>query len=81
MVDETLDPQIFIDGYGPDAPVIVGSDMRITLGQALAAEAFLCPADAATRENPERRVQYVAGILAAAGTLRPEDAHLLGGTE
>jgi hypothetical protein len=72
-----LDPQTFIESYGVTAEVMVGQGMRMTLGQALEAEQLFCPADKISRQDPDRRVRYLAHILGAAGTLRQEDAHLL----
>ena len=74
---EAPDPQAFIDSYGPAAPVAFGNGLQTTLGQALEAESLLCPADAATRQDPLRRIGYLANMLAAADSLRPEDAHYL----
>jgi hypothetical protein len=76
--DKTPDPQDFISTYGTDAAVLVGNGMQMTLGQALEAERLFCPADAATRQDPLKRLSYLAGMLAAAGSLRPEDEYLLG---
>ena len=75
------DPQAFIDAYGADAKVVVGNGRPLTLGQALEAERLLCPADVTARQDPERRLGYLANMLAAGGSLRPEDAHLLGQQE
>ena len=75
---EHLTPESFVESYGPDAAVLVGKDMQITLGQALLAEQAFCPADSDKRQDPAKRLQYLAGMLAAAGSLRPEDQHLLG---
>ncbi|CAN5418699.1 hypothetical protein BH09PAT4_BH09PAT4_02500 [soil metagenome] len=80
MAGEILDPEAFIDSYGDTAPVALG-ETTMTLGQALEAERLFCPADATKRQDPDRRVRYLARILASAGTLRPEDEHLLGQQE
>ena len=77
MSTEIPDPQAFIDSYGPDAQVVVGNGMEMSLEQALKAEALLCPADAITRQDPRKRIGYIANMLAAAGSLREEDAHHL----
>ena len=76
---EVPDPQALIEAYGLDARVVVGSgDLAMTLGQALLAESLLCPANPTERQDPRRRLSYLAGMLAAGGSLRPEDEHLLG---
>lgn len=79
MEKENLSPQEFIESYGLSAPVRVGrgEGREVTLGQALKAENAFCPADKEKREDPVERVGYLAKILAAAGTLRPEDEHFL----
>lgn len=77
MEREAIDPQDFIEAYGPDAAVMVGGGMEMTLGQALQAERLLCPADSTNRQDPAKRVGYLARILAAGGSLREEDQHLL----
>lgn len=74
---EFVDPQEFIDAYGPDAPVAFANGMQMSLGQALDAERLLCPADAVTRQDPRRRIGYLASMLAAGGSLRPEDEQYL----
>lgn len=74
---EYEDPQDFIDAYGLDAPVAFANGMQMTLGQALDAERLLCPADATVRQDPSRRLGYLANILAAGGSLLPEDEHYL----
>ncbi len=74
---DILDPQEFIDSYGPEAAVIVGGDRETTLGQALAMEQLLCPADSTTRQDPQKRIGFVANMLASAGSLRPEDERYL----
>jgi hypothetical protein len=61
--------------YGNDM-VVVGNQ-TIQLHLALEYERLLCPADEQSRQDPQRRVAYIAGILAAAGTLQPEHEHLL----
>ncbi len=76
---ENSDPQVLIDRYGLDTPVVVGEkNMKISLGQALDMERMFCPADVSKREDPSRRIGYLATILAAGGSLLPEDHHLLG---
>ncbi len=79
MEGEITDPQALIAAYGPDAPVRSPNGVAMTLGQVLAAEALLCPADVATRQDPVKRVGYLARMLAAGESLRPEDHHLLSG--
>ena len=76
MNHELPDPQEFVSKYGDQAQVVIG-DRSMTLGQALAAESLLCPADAATRQKPEQRLGYIATMLARGGSLSPEDAYLL----
>jgi hypothetical protein len=70
---EIPDPQTFIDSYGPDAVVVAGNVTKMTLGQALEFERLLCPADATERQDPAKRVGYLANMLAAGGSLRPAD--------
>ena len=74
---EIPDPQQFIDSYGPDADIAFDNGMRMTLGQALEAERVLCQADPSARQEPAKRLGWLAARLAAADSLRPEDAHLL----
>ena len=74
---EYVDPQEIIDAYGPDAPVAFANGMQMTLGQALDAERLLCPADMAARQDPRRRIGYLANILAAGGSRLPEDEQCL----
>jgi hypothetical protein len=74
---EYVDPQDFIDAYGPDAPVAFANGMQMTLRQALDAERLLCPADVTARQDPRRRIGYLANILAAGGSLLPEDEQYL----
>jgi len=76
MNHELPDPEEFVSWYGDEALVKIG-DRTMTLGQALAAESLFCPADAATRQEPEQRLGYLASMLAAAGTLDPQDSYLL----
>ncbi len=80
MNDQALTPEKFVGMYGADAPVLVGRAprlMQITLGQALAAEAAFCEGDDTKRQDPARRIRYMAQMLNAAGTLRPEHVYLL----
>jgi hypothetical protein len=77
MATEKLDPQTFIDSYGLDAKVLVGEGMSISLGQALEAERLLCPAETNDRQDPVKRIGYLATMLGAAGSLRPEHLDLL----
>lgn len=74
---EIPDSQAFIDSYGADAEVVAGKGVRMTLGQALEFERMLCPADTAKRQDPVKRVGYLANMLAAGGSLRLEDEHYL----
>lgn len=78
---ENLDPQAFIDTYGLDAQVAFTNGMQMTLGQALEAERILCPADVTARQDPRRRIGYLANMLAAGGSLRPEDEQYTRDTE
>lgn len=78
MGQENLEPRAFIDAYGVDAAVVVGSGMNMNLGQALAMEELFCPAGEADRQDPAKRLSYLAGMLAAADSLLPEHKHLLG---
>jgi hypothetical protein len=78
MKSEFLDPQSLIEDYGREAKVIVGdSDRPITLGTALDIEAFMCTVEETTRQDPAKRLAFLAKILEAGGTLRPEHRHLL----
>jgi hypothetical protein len=77
MTREIPDPESFIDTYGLDAPVMAGNGMAMTLGQALEAERVLCPADMIDRQDPIKRVGYLARMLYQGGTLRPEDEYLV----
>ena len=81
MSREIRDPQSFVDSYGLDASVVVGNGMKMTLGQALAAERLLCPAEAIDRQDPAKRIGYLARILAEGGSLLQDDRHWLGDTE
>ena len=67
-----VDPQAFIGSYDPTTPVAFGNGMRMTLAQALAAEQLLCPANPDARQDPRKRLGYLANMLAAGGSLRPE---------
>ncbi len=78
---ETPQPQDFIDKYGPDVQVAMPNGDLITLGDALAAEELFCPADESKRQDPAKRVQYMAGMVAAAGNLQPEDEYLVAHTD
>jgi len=77
MEQGNLDPQTFVDTYGLDAPVAFDNGMNVSLGQALQMEAMFCTADAVSRQDPAKRVRYLAGMLAAGGTLLPEHEYLL----
>lgn len=81
MTHGELDPQAFIDTYDPATSVAFENGMRMTLGQALLAEQLLCPADIAARQDPRKRIGYFASMLAAGGSLRPDDEHYLPPTE
>lgn len=76
-MEQALDPQALVDIYGVSAPVRVGDGIDMTLGQALDAEQLFCPAEASTRQDPTKRLGYLANMLAAAGTLKPEHEHLI----
>jgi enhancing lycopene biosynthesis protein 2 len=76
MTYENPNPEELVDIYGVDAAVTIGN-REMTLNQALLAEQLLCPADAAVRQDPEKRVKYLASMLVASGTLREEHYHLL----
>lgn len=78
MSNGVPDPQEFIDAYGPDAPVVVGEGMEMSLGQALQAEKLLCPKEKTDREDPVKRLGYLASMLHAGGSLRSEHQYLLG---
>ncbi len=77
MTPEIPSPQQLIDTYGQNAPVVVGDGSPMTLGQALAFEEMFCTADVANRHDQPKRVGFLAGILAAGGTLKPEHQYLL----
>lgn len=66
------DPESFANVYGPEAPVVLGNGRAITLGQAFALEAAFCDADPVARQDPVKRIGYLARILEAGGSLRPE---------
>jgi hypothetical protein len=68
-----------IEIYG-DCRVQFGSTV-MTLEQALAFEAEACMADPAKRGEPAARVSFLAGRLAAAGSLLPDHMHLVPPTE
>ena len=72
MTGEILHPDEFLASYSLDVLVKVGNGMDMTLGQALEAERLFCPADIAKRQDVQSRVTYLAGMLAAAGSLLPE---------
>lgn len=74
---EIVDPQAFIDAYGPKAPVAFDNGMQTTLGQALALESSMCMADPDKRQDPHKRIGWLAARLAAAGSLHPEHEYLL----
>jgi hypothetical protein len=78
---QELDPQALIDSYGMSATVRLGDGKDMTLEQALEAERLFCPADSTDRNDPTKRLGYLANMLAAAGTLRPEHEHLVTRTE
>ncbi len=75
---EIPNQKAFIESYGLDAKVVVGSgDMELGLGAALEMEALFCPADTIARQDPEKRARYLAAILNAGGSLKPEHLFLL----
>jgi len=77
MTYENPGPEELIDVYGDEAPVVIGDGVKMSLGQALKMEQMFCPAEVTARQDPVKRVAYLAGMLAAADTLRPEHAYLL----
>lgn len=76
MADERLSAEELIGAYSPDTPV-VANDIPMTLEQALRFEAFSCTADPVDRFDPNKRTNYIARMLKAAGTLRPSHDYLL----
>lgn len=77
MAPEIPNLEAFMAAYSPDVPVVVGDGMRMKLGQALQFEDLFCTADKADRLDPSKRIGYLVGLLAAAGSLLPEHASLL----
>jgi hypothetical protein len=78
MTAEMPDAQRFMEMYRPDDRVrFEDTGAEMTLGQALQLEALLCTADTDARQDPLRRIGYLARILAAGGSLLPEHEHLL----
>ena len=71
-----IDVTSFTDSYDPATPVMIG-EMVLTLEQALRAEAEACTADIPDRNNQIGRIRFMAKILDAGGSLRPEDKYLL----
>jgi predicted house-cleaning noncanonical NTP pyrophosphatase (MazG superfamily) len=72
-------PELTVDAFVAvyaEAPAVFG-DRTVPLGAALAMEAMFCPADQDKREDPATRLTFMAGRLAAAGSLLPEHQHLL----
>jgi len=69
-------PDDFIASYGPEALVSLNGQ-QMTLGQALQFEAMFCPADQSRRQDPSKRIAYLAQILASAESLRPEHDYLI----
>ena len=76
--EEVPNPQALIDSYGPNAPVLIGSEPGtvMSLGQALQMEG-MCPVKSEDRTDPIKRARYLASILAQTGALRPEHQHLI----
>ena len=70
------DPEAFLGNYDPSSPVQVG-ERELTLEQALAFEALLCTAEETDRRDPGKRTIFLAGALAAGGSLLPEHEHLI----
>jgi hypothetical protein len=70
------DPEAFLGNYDPSSPVRVG-DREMTLRQALSFEALLCTAEETDRGDPGKRTTFLAGALAAGGSLLPEHEHLV----
>ncbi len=79
MSSEIPDPERFMEMYGPDALVVTGKEgsKPLTLEQALLREAMLCEANKEVRQDPVRRVRFLARALAAGGSLLPEHAYLI----
>lgn len=78
MTDTPLGPEAIIETYGLDATVVVGGGKVMKLGQALQFEAMFCPAEDIRRQDPTKRSIYLAGMLAAGGTiLHPDHQALL----
>lgn len=67
----------FLGNYPEDARVRLGEGAEMTITQALAFEKMFCPADPQKRQDPERRVAFLAGMLAAGGSLLPEHEYLV----
>jgi hypothetical protein len=63
----------FIEQYGT-APVSLG-DREVTLSTALQMEAAFCPADSTKRQDPAKRLSYLAQLVGE--NLLPEHQHLL----
>ena len=70
------DPEAFLGNYDSSSPVRVG-DRELTLEQALAFEALACTAKETDRRDPSKRTTFLAGALAAGGSLLPEHEHLV----
>lgn len=76
-------PRDFIANYDPSTPVtFVNRDdqrkrLTMPLGSALAFEELSCTGTPANRQDPIKRVQFLAGILSAADELRAEDQQFL----
>ena len=75
---EIPDPQWLLDKYGPNAAVQIGGTV-LTLGGAFQAERMFCPAEP-DPANPgpfqAQRTRWLAGALAAGGSLEPKDSWL-----
>lgn len=77
MAPEIPGLEAFMAAYSTDVPVVVGGGVRMKLGQALQFEGLSCTADKADRLDPRKRIGFLVGLLAAAGSLLPEHAFLL----
>lgn len=77
---EVLTPDAMVEQYGEAAPVAING-RAMTLGQALRMEAMFCPADAIARQDPIRRLGYLARMLNDGGSLLPEHEGYLAAPE
>jgi hypothetical protein len=63
-------------GYYREEDARIGHT-TMPLGTALQMETMFCEGDPARTKDPAARIQWMAGNLAAAGSLRPEHSHFL----